>query len=69
MLREIVGFQLDSEEEGQWLAKLSCHHFRHIRHNPPWQLRPWTQSQEGRSSMLGKYLTCVKCDEGKDTEW
>ena len=69
MLRKIIGFQRDLEEPEQWLAKLDCHHFQHIRHKPPWQSRPWTQSEKGRCSMLGHELNCVKCDNSEVADW
>jgi hypothetical protein len=60
MERRIVGFHLD--EEGDWVAELECGHGQHVRHNPPWQLRPWVTTDAGRSSWLGRSLDCRKCD-------
>lgn len=60
MRRPITGFHLD--EEQHWVAELECGHFQHVRHNPPWTNRPWTQSPQGREHMLGHALECVKCD-------
>jgi tellurite methyltransferase len=60
MLRAIVGYVQD--EAGDWVALLSCGHRQHVRHKPPFFLRPWTQSEEGRASMLGQSLDCVLCD-------
>ncbi|MDR9417845.1 DUF3565 domain-containing protein [Gracilimonas sp.] len=61
MKQEIVGFHKD--EVGDWVADLKCGHTQHVRHNPPWQLRPWVISEEGRKSKLGKELDCKKCDK------
>ncbi len=61
MLQTIVGFHLD--EENHWVADLSCGHTRHVRHDPPWQDRPWTQSEEGRARFLGTQFDCRKCEE------
>lgn len=61
MLQPITGFHPD--EEHQWIADLVCGHTQHVRHDPPWQSRPWTQTAEGRASMLGQMLNCKKCDE------
>jgi hypothetical protein len=58
--RIIVGFHKD--EEGHWVADLDCGHTRHVRHDPPWQNRPWVETEEGRSRFLGTQLNCVKCD-------
>jgi Protein of unknown function (DUF3565) len=61
MDRKIVGFHQD--EEGYWVAELECEHNQHVRHDPPWQNRPWTMTLDGRSDVLGQMLACKKCDE------
>lgn len=63
MDQEIVGYHVDSE--GDWLAKLQCGHFQHVRHRPPWVNRPWVTSEEGRQEMMGSALSCLKCDRGE----
>ena len=45
MQTRIAGFHVD--DEGQWVAELECGHTRHMRHDPPWQVRPWVLSPEG----------------------
>lgn len=62
MLQRITGFHLD--DEGHWVAELECGHNQHVRHNPPWTVRPWVTTAEGRASKLGVTLACRKCDEG-----
>ena len=62
MDQAIVGYHLD--EEGHWVAELACGHFQHVRHDPPWQNRPWTQTSAGRAEMRGCTLACRKCDVG-----
>mgnify|MGYP000329473528 CR=1 FL=1 len=62
MIRSIAGYHKD--EEDHWVAELTCGHFQHVRNNPPWQNRPWVESQLGRDSMLGHELNCKKCDVG-----
>ncbi len=62
MHQAITGYHLD--KESHWVAELACGHFQHVRHDPPWSNRPWTQSEAGRVSMLGHALNCVKCDAG-----
>jgi tellurite resistance-related uncharacterized protein len=57
--RAIVGFSQD--EAGVWVAALECGHGQHVRHQPPWQLRPWVLTEEGRALHLGHRLDCVKC--------
>jgi len=62
MKQPITGFHLD--DLGDWVAELSCHHFQHVRHNPPWMNREWVITEAGRQSKLGEELECVKCDSG-----
>ena len=62
MDRPIVGFHLD--EHADWVAELACGHFQHVRHDPPWTNRPWTQTPAGRAGALGRVLACRKCDQG-----
>ncbi|OTG95706.1 DUF3565 domain-containing protein [Acinetobacter sp. ANC 3832] len=61
MLQAMIGFHLD--EEQHWVADLACGHARHVRHNPPWQNRPWVVTPEGRAEKLGVQLNCLKCEE------
>ena len=61
MERRIVGYHRD--EENHWVADLECGHAQHVRHDPPWQLRAWVTSAEGRTSHLGTVLQCRRCDE------
>ncbi len=62
MDRAIVGFHRDDHDD--WVAELGCGHFQHVRHDPPWTSRPWTQTPEGRAATLGRVLACRKCDQG-----
>jgi len=62
MLRPITGYHLD--EEGHWVAELGCGHNQHVRHDPPWQMRPWVTTEAGREAHLGDRLRCLKCDRG-----
>jgi hypothetical protein len=57
--RPVTGYHLD--DEGHWVAQLSCGHNQHVRHVPPWEQRPWVLSPSGRDAMLGFELNCVKC--------
>jgi hypothetical protein len=61
MQQAIVGFHLD--EEGHYVADLACGHGQHVRHDPPWQNRPWVLTEQGRHEKLGVILECKKCDE------
>lgn len=59
--QKIIGFHQDFENH--WVAELNCGHSQHVRHDPPWQERPWVLSEEGRQSRLGLELQCKRCDE------
>ena len=61
MKRKITGFHQD--EMGDWVADLECGHTQHVRHRPPFQMRPWVSTPAGRQSRLGVEFECVKCDE------
>jgi hypothetical protein len=58
--RRIIGFHQD--EEQHWVADLECGHSQHVRHDPPWQNRPWVLTAESRATFVGVELNCVKCD-------
>jgi hypothetical protein len=62
--RAIVGFHRD--EQGDWVAELECGHGQHVLHRPPWELRPWATTEEGRREHLGKMLRCLRCDEEQE---
>ena len=62
MQTRIAGFHVD--DEGQWVAELECGHTQHMRHDPPWQVRPWVLSPEGRATMLGTGIDCRTCPGG-----
>ncbi|HEV7595929.1 MAG TPA: DUF3565 domain-containing protein [Gemmatimonadaceae bacterium] len=61
MTRRIVAFHRDVE--GDWVADLDCGHSQHVRHDPPWQSRPWVESKEGRARFIGTSLECVRCGD------
>jgi tellurite methyltransferase len=64
MQRLIIGFGFD--DEGERIALLDCGHRQHVRHNPPFINRPWTETAAGRQQMIGEQLNCVRCDQ---SEW
>ncbi len=66
MLRKIVGFHQD--EFDHWVADLNCGHTRHVRHDPPWQNRPWVITQQGRQEKIGFELDCIDCETAKVSE-
>ena len=60
MLQAIIDFDLD--DEGHWIARLACGQAQHVRHDPPWQNRPWVITEQGRNEKLGLVLECKLCD-------
>lgn len=64
LLQPITGFHQD--EHGDWVAQLACGHGQHVRHRPPWELRPWVTTEQGRREHLGGMLRCVLCEQTSD---
>lgn len=63
MEHAITGYHPDVE--GDWVAELACGHNQHVRHRPPFQVRPWVLSEEGRAGRLGAPLDCPLCDRAE----
>lgn len=59
--RAIVGYRQDGH--GAWIAELACGHARHVRHRPPFDLRPWILDAEGRRRRLGTPIECGLCEQ------
>jgi tellurite methyltransferase len=66
VIRQIVGFHFD--EEGDWVAELSCLHNQHVRHRPPFIDRAWVLSDGGRREHLGSAIDCPLCERGEVPE-
>lgn len=49
------------DEDGHWVADLSCGHTQHLRHQPPWQNRAWVLDSEQRHRQLGQAFACGWC--------
>jgi steroid delta-isomerase-like uncharacterized protein len=64
MKQRIIGFHQD--EFGDWVAELACNHNQHVRHQPPFQMRPWVTNEQGRQQQVGAELECRKCDGEPD---
>jgi hypothetical protein len=64
--QSITGYHKD--EEDHWVAELECGHNQHVRHDPPLVNRHWVTSEQGRNSMLGYKLNCVKCDANQPVD-
>lgn len=60
MFRDIIGFHQD--ELGDWVAELGCLHTQHVRHKPPFQIRPWVVDEIQRESRIGTLLDCKLCE-------
>jgi tellurite methyltransferase len=61
--RAITGY--DRDEEGDWIAELSCGHGQHVRHRPPFQLYEWVLDADGRTARMGLPLECSLCDRAE----
>jgi hypothetical protein len=59
LLPRLLDFHQDAH--GHWVADLSCGHTQHLRHQPPWQNRPWVLAAEQRQARLGKAFACGWC--------
>jgi tellurite resistance-related uncharacterized protein len=58
--RQIIGWHDD--DDGDWVAELSCLHGQHVRHRPPFRVAPWVETEEGRRRHVGTDLDCPLCD-------
>jgi tellurite resistance-related uncharacterized protein len=61
--RSITGYHQD--EDGDWVAELDCGHNQHVRHRPPFQMRPWVLSEAERQARIGAPLECPLCDRAE----
>lgn len=51
-------------EDGFWVAQLTCGHRQHLRHKPPWEVRPWVMTDQGRKQYVGTVIECSDCARG-----
>ncbi|MBD9612370.1 MULTISPECIES: DUF3565 domain-containing protein [unclassified Pseudomonas] len=58
----VTGFHQD--EDGHWVAELSCGHTQHLRHQPPWQSRAWVMDPLLRHEKIGQPFECGWCAQG-----
>ncbi|MEJ5864380.1 DUF3565 domain-containing protein [Pseudomonas farsensis] len=58
----ITGF--DQDQDGHWIVALSCGHTQHLRHQPPWQARPWVLDSAERQRRIGQAFACGWCAQG-----
>jgi tellurite resistance-related uncharacterized protein len=63
MERSIVGF--DQDDAGEWVARLSCLHGQHVRHQPPFRPAPWVLEEADRAARVGSMLDCPLCDRAE----
>jgi hypothetical protein len=61
MQRAVIGFEQD--EQSHWVARLECGHSIHVRHDPPWTVREWVTTEEGRAARIGALMECKRCHE------
>ena len=50
------------------MAELECGHTQHVRHTPPWQVRPWVLTAAGRAGRLGTTVPCRYCTVGEASQ-
>ncbi len=60
----IRGFRQDAD--GEWVVALDCGHERHVRHRPPFEVRPWLADEASRAAHLGTRIECGYCDDDED---
>nr|WP_263974804.1 DUF3565 domain-containing protein [Pseudomonas muyukensis] len=46
------------------MVELSCGHTQHLRHQPPWQARPWVLDADQRARRIGQAFACGWCAQG-----
>lgn len=61
MKQKIIAFHQD--EYHDWVADLACGHSQHVRHQPPFQNRPWVIAESSRNEYIGYELNCSECDK------
>jgi tellurite methyltransferase len=61
--RRIVSFRQD--DDGDWVADLSCLHRQHVRHRPPFHERAWVLDDVQRRQRVGSELDCPLCDRAE----
>ena len=54
-----MGYHQD--DEGHWIAQLSCGHCQHVRHKPPFVERLWVMTEAGREAYIGHPVECPQC--------
>jgi len=62
----IAGFHQDEADD--WVADLACGHRQHMRHRPPWTVRPWVTDAAARAARVGQPIDCPLCDAGRAQE-
>ncbi|MGZ0785343.1 DUF3565 domain-containing protein [Pseudomonas saponiphila] len=62
----IRGFHQD--EDGHWVAELSCGHTQHLRHQPPWQSRAWVLDPQRRTEKIGQPFACGWCAQAPGSD-
>ena len=61
--RAMTGFRRD--DDGAWVAQLSCLHSQHIRHQPPFWEAAWIEDDGARAERVGQSLDCPLCDRAE----
>lgn len=56
----MTGFLTD--DLGEWVAVLECHHRQHVRHQPPFRPNAWVLDDTERAARIGSTRDCPLCD-------
>ena len=59
----MTGFVRD--DDGDWVAELSCLHRQHVRHDPPFWEAAWIEDVDERARRVGRPLECPLCDRAE----
>src|SRR5262249_8363555 len=46
--------------KGHWVAELECGHNPHVRHDPPWECRPWGRHCGGLTMTTDAHLSAAR---------
>ena len=63
MISTIAAFTQD--DDGDWVARLSCGHGQHMRHRPMLEYRPWVLDAAQRAARIGTPIECPLCDRAE----
>jgi hypothetical protein len=60
--------RFEQDATGDWVAELSCGHRQHIRHRPPFEVRPWVLEAGSRDAKIGTGRDCPLCERSEPVD-